>query len=300
MIIFTLSLSLTVLIIAGIFFSNKVIYVGLANRDYVFNTAISDNEFTLEKYEKYVKQELSVESKYGYTLKGFSLRNNNKHSEKVIVFSHGVGTNCISSIKYAQLFLDDGWDVIIYDHRRHGNSLGKSTTYGFYEKDDLNSVITYVKNMYKSDIKIGLHGESLGSSIAIQYAGVYGDVDFYIFDCPFSDLAKQLTYRLKVEFKMVGFFIIPLTNLFVKLRAGFSFSDVSPIKYVTNIKQPTLFIHSKDDTYIPVQMTKDLYDKKIGEKSLYIAEKGDHARSVVENRDIYTKVVKDFLIKNNL
>jgi fermentation-respiration switch protein FrsA (DUF1100 family) len=60
-------------------------------------------------------------------------------------------------------------------------------------------------------------------------------------------------------------------------------------------KKPVLFIHSKQDDYIPPESSEMLYEKKPGEKRLYIAEKGAHAMSYTQNRTSYKNTVRDFL-----
>ncbi len=287
-------------IILGYFFSDKVIKVHVFNHKEVLQTAYDRDEFDVKLFDNLITQEIIIPSTYGYDLAGKRIRSEKNSGDKVMVFSHGVGTNSMSSIKYAMLFIDMGWDAIIYDHRRHGESKGRFSSYGLYEKDDLSSVVSYTKNIYGTDVKIGIHGESMGSAIAIQYAGVYGNVDFFIFDCPYSDLKKQLTYRLQQEFKLKGFYIMPLVDLFIKLRIGFSFKDVAPINFVDKIKKPTLFIHSKGDKYILPYMCEELYQKKNGIKALYMAVNGDHAESYTFNRDEYKKQIEDFLTNNNI
>ncbi len=288
-------ISVTILIILGMFFSDKVLKIAVTDRDRVFEIALDREEFSLDKYNHYLKEEIVIESRYGYKINGYSLKSLGNRGDKVIVFSHGVATNCISSIKYAEFFIEDGWDVIIYDHRRHGNTSGATTTYGYLEKHDMDSVVTFVKDKYPHDIHIGIHGESMGAAIAIQYAAYYGNVDFFIFDCPYSNLGKQLKYRLRIEYKLLGFLIIPLTNFFIKLREGFNFFDVSPINVVHKIVKPTLFLHSKNDKYILSKMCEDLFNKKIDDKFLYLAEEGGHAESYTKNREKYKQVVREFI-----
>ncbi|MGQ0453143.1 alpha/beta hydrolase, partial [Bacillus sp. SS-TM] len=99
--------------------------------------------------------------------------------------SIGETVNKINSVKYANLFLKRGYNVLIYDHRRHGKTGGKTTSYGYYEKHDLKSVVDWLKNRFGTNITLGIHGESMGAATLLQYAGLVEDgADFYIADCP--------------------------------------------------------------------------------------------------------------------
>jgi uncharacterized protein len=87
---------------------------------------------------------------------------------------------------------------------------------------------------------------------------------------------------------------MPIARRFLKLRDGYSLQDVSPIAVIDRIHHPVLFIHSKDDDYIPAAMTQQLFDKKPGFKKIYFAEKGAHAMSYTENREEYERIIDEF------
>jgi fermentation-respiration switch protein FrsA (DUF1100 family) len=202
----------------------------------------------------------------------------------------------MNSIKYMNLFLERGFNAVIYDHRRHGESGGKTTSYGHYEKFDLKAIVDWLKAEKGPGIQVGIHGESMGAATMLLYAGILEDgADFYIADCPFSDFKEQLAYRLKAEMKLPPKLFLPVADLFLRMREKYSIADVSPISVIENIKKPILFIHSEKDDFILPTMSEALYEKKKGPKKLYLAVNGIHAQSFNENKEDYKKVIDEFL-----
>ncbi|WP_028399556.1 alpha/beta hydrolase [Ectobacillus panaciterrae] len=277
----------------GYFFTNRIMYIKKRTDEEILEREAS-KYFDLQEFESLEKEDIWIPSKFGYNIHAYYIPS--QKSNRFMIFCHGVTVNKLNSIKYSNLFFKRGFNVIIYDHRRHGQTGGRTTSYGYYEKHDLKVVVDWVKERFGTDITLGIHGESMGSATLLQYAGHLEDgADFYIADCPFSDFYEQLAYRLKVEFKLPKWPLLPLANAFLKIRDGYAVHDVSPIHCVQNIKKPILFIHSKDDDYILAKMTEELYEQKRGPKQLFIAEKGLHALSYAENKDAYEQVIDEFL-----
>jgi uncharacterized protein len=289
----TIGALLTYIITIGMFFTNKVMYIKKKTDDEIYQREINEGRFTSEELTRLQKEPVKIRSKFGYSISGWLTKSTDE--KKFIIICHGVTMNKISSIKYQKLFLERGWNVLIYDHRRHGESGGKTTSYGHYEKFDLQAVVDWLKQQHGTDIILGIHGESMGAVTTLLYAGMIEDgADFYIVDCPFSDFEVQLKYRLKVEFNLPSFLVMPIAKLFLKLRDGYRIRDVSPISIIKNIKNPVLFIHSAEDDYILPTMTKKLYKMKEGPKRLFIAEKGGHAYSLGENKKAYEQAIDQF------
>lgn len=252
----------------------------------------------MERYKHSNKVLLELASPHGYAIKGYAVYPH-PQSKKWVILSHGVTASKTRSLMYAKIFDDLGYNYCIYDHRRHGESSGKYISYGFYEKDDLKIVVDEIKERFSPEI-LGIHGESMGSGITLMYAGSIEDgADFYITDCPYDNFYEEVRYQLNHMATLpsgVQNFLMEFTDLFVRIRAKFSLKDVVPADYVSNIKNPVFFITGKEDTYIPPDMTQNLYKLKTqGIKKLYIAEKGGHAQSYIQNPKVYKKEVADFL-----
>nr|WP_230501498.1 alpha/beta hydrolase [Sutcliffiella rhizosphaerae] len=285
---------LSYILFIGIFFTNKVMYIRKKTNEEILEREKLLGHYQEELYDIIPKKELTIASPFGYNIYGEMV--DVPDSNRFMIFSHGVTQNTLNSIKYMNIFLERGWNVILYDHRRHGRSGGKTTSYGFYEKHDLKAVVDWVRESTSEDAVIGIHGESMGAATLLLYAGAIEDgADFYIADCPFSDLEEQLNYRLKMDYRIPKQLVMPIANTFLRIRDKYSIRDVSPINVMENIDNPVLFIHSEPDDFIPLMMTQQLFEKKRGKKKLYVARNGMHAMSYSENREEYEKAIDEFL-----
>lgn len=251
-----------------------------------------------EWYEALDKEEFTIASKQGYNL-ACELIKNPHGGKKVAIICHGFSFNRVGSMKYVDIFMKNGFDVIIYDHRNCGYSGGKYTSMGYYESMDLSLLVDWVYNRHGEDCVIATHGESMGASTVLMHCVRDPRVDFVIEDCGYSDLKEQLAYRLKVEYKLPAFPFLYIASLFTKIRANFWFGDVSPKREIAESGGlpdiPVMFIHGAEDDYIPNSMCKDMYDLKKGKKAIYIAKGAKHAGSYCADRNEYEKRVTEFL-----
>ncbi|MEK5206751.1 MULTISPECIES: alpha/beta hydrolase [Psychrobacillus] len=283
----------------GFFVTNRLMYMKKKENDFILNREITSKRLDEAWFNAVNKTEQWIESKNGYSLKAIfvePLETNN-----YVVICHGVTENKINSLRFVRMFERLGFNSVVYDHRRHGDSGGKTTSFGFYEKIDLQSVVEAVRERAGQDAVLGIHGESMGAATTLLYAGsIIDDADFYISDCAFSDFEQQVYHIMTQSTPLRSSLAIRFANLFLKLRDGYTLNLVSPIDVIDKIEKPVLFIHSLQDDFILPKMTEELYEKKQGPKTLKMFDIGEHAKSFNENSKEYEQVVADFLQENNL
>lgn len=293
------ALTTLILVTSGAVGSHYILNFKIRDVDVIRRREIKAKRLDEKAYQALNPTKVSIESKNGYHINAEVIKKY-PHNHWMI-FCHGVTENSITSIKYMNLFLELGYNGVIFDHRRHGSSGGKFSTYGYFEKYDLESVISYLKETYGSDLKFGVHGESMGAATMLLYAGeLTNEAEFYISDCSFSSFERILTHLIGQRLQIGSGFLLKFINIFLRIRSRFSLYAVSPIKVVQNIEQPVLFIHSKPDLFIPYTHSVDLYNKKRGPKRKWYPEYGGHAASFNVNPVTYRKKVRNFLTEFNL
>lgn len=281
----------------GVFSTNRLMYLKLKDDDLILKREVLAKRFDEKWYENVKKEILWIESQNGYLLNAVFLQP--LQTKNTVIICHGVTENKINSFKFARLFEKLGFNSVVYDHRRHGESGGKTTSFGFYEKSDLQAVVQIIREKIGSKAILGIHGESMGAATTILYAGTFEDeADFHIVDCPYSDFTEQALHVLRSKTPFRTMMVLRIANLFLKVRDGYTLNLVSPKEVIHNIQKPMLFIHGLEDQFILPYMTEELYENKTGPKMLKLFKKGGHARSFIRNPEEYEKVVKQFLHKH--
>ncbi|MBI6011199.1 serine aminopeptidase domain-containing protein [Clostridium perfringens] len=294
-----------------------VIVFFLATGLYIFKSTVTRKLHDIEKsYTRYVENNLFDEALYNsaskedITLKSFDGLNltstlimNENPTNKFIILVHGVSICYVGSLKYFDIFYKNGFNVLIVNQRRHGKSEGKYSTYGFYEKYDVNMWIEYLKSRFGNDIILGLHGESMGAGTVMETIPLNDSIKFVIEDCGYSNFHELIGFQITHAYKnrLVRKILRPsliFANLFMKTKAKFSMKKIVPIDIVASTSLPMMFIHGKEDYFVPWYMSVDLYNAKTkGYKELYLVEGAKHAEALEVNKILYEKKIMTFIEK---
>jgi fermentation-respiration switch protein FrsA (DUF1100 family) len=276
------------------FYFNKLVKMKVKNSQDLYESQASKGLINKEYYDTLKKENIVITTADNLKLYGIYIKGDEKYNRTIIIV-HGITASHSVSIKYAEMFIKKGWNVLIYDHRRHGDSEGDYTSYGYYEKFDLDLWVNWVKEREPEAKLIGLHGESMGAATVLQYASINKYVDFIIADCGYSDLYKLLKIRMREDYHFLLTPLIQLTSLRVLRKAKFKIKKVKPIEDIKYSDIPTLFIHGTEDKYVPTFMGEAMYRAKKNNKKLYLAEKAAHACSIDVDKVRYEKEVFDFI-----
>lgn len=244
------------------------------------------------------KQEFEVEGINGIIRGEVIFNDTPTPRNKVAVICHGHTWNRINSLKYSKAFFDKGYNIVIYDHAYFGLSDGKFTTLGDNERHDLNEVLNYVRETFGDDAIVALHGESMGAATVLCELELRSDIDFVVADCPFSDTMKYYRELCTHLTHLPSFPIVDIANAMSKRKYKYDFKTVNPINGVKNNPTPICFIHGADDKFIYPHHSKWMYEASGNPLSeLHIFEGAAHARSHKQDKELYNKIVGDFIDK---
>ena len=300
MLLWLIPLLILLLLLGGsYYFARILIYPNTRSYEKSLETAIEDGFLTETGWEALPKEPVSIRSPFGYDLHGYFLPNGS--AQRTVIVSHGITQNLVASIKYAQVFLNLGFNALIYDHRNHGKSGGQDTTFGYYEADDLRTAIDWLQENKPGTELIGIHGESMGAAIGLLAAAEDDRVAFVVADCGYASLYDQLADRLRIDYHLPAFPLVPLVLLWSRLLTGMQVDPIEPEQAIRRITAPVLIVHGEQDAYVDPSHARRLAlaDQK-NPRPLWMAPDADHAKALVTNREAYQVEVARFLREHEL
>ena len=248
--------------------------------------------YDISWYDGLEKADYAVRSYDGYTLHAQLLRNP-VPSNRCVILSHGYTDNRFGTLKYARLYLDLGFNCVIYDMRGHGLNEPTFCTYSIRESRDLVAVIGDTRKRLPGLELLGLHGESLGASTTVASLRYRPDVDFAVADCGFAHIEPILRAGLK-RFHIPGWFY-PIARLCARLRYGYDYADMTPIGALSGIGVPIMFIHGGADGFIPPSHSQEMARAAGDKATLHIVPGARHARSVLFDTEGYRQCLSAFI-----
>lgn len=217
--------------------------------------------------------------------------------KKVVICFHGyTGEGLSNHMAIADYFLKHGYAMLLPDARAHGQSEGEYIGFGCLDRKDALSWIDWVIQECGEDVKIMLHGTSMGGATVLMTSGLDlpDNVKGIVSDCGFTSPKEVFTHVLNNMYHLPAFPAIQGADLINKKLAGYGMDECNAKNEVKKAKVPILFIHGSEDTFVPCSMCHEIYDNCSSPKRKLIVEGAAHAESYYKDMAAYEKALDEF------
>lgn len=245
-------------------------------------------------YEELEKEDYVVTGFQDYPLH-VQLLKNTAPSDKYIILSHGYTDNRYGSLKYAKMYLDEGFHCIIYDLRGHGLNHPHCCTYSILEGQDLALLVKDTRRRYGETITLGMHGESLGAATTIRALMHTDQADFAVADCGFSEITGIL--KAGITRMHLPVWLVSCASAANRIHYGYFYSQMRPIEALEKNQIPILFLHGADDTFILPKNSEQMQKATKGYSELHLIPGAGHAQSILKEPALYAEYIHQFLEK---
>lgn len=220
----------------------------------------------------------------------------------ILLMFHGYHSEAIQDFACALPYYHSlGYSMLLADQRAHGQSEGKYITFGDRERQDVVSWLTELVSRLGKQFPIFLDGISMGAT-TVMLAGsmkLPGNVRGIIADCGFTSPIAEFKHVLRTQFRLPAYPLIPLVQILAKHRCSFLFDSVDTIESMKHLRYPIIFVHGKDDDFVPTEMTVQNYHACRSEKTILLVDGAAHGGSYLADRAGCQKALKRFLETNN-
>ena len=204
---------------------------------------------------------------------------NKPGAKHMILFNHGNAGNILGRVVLAELLLNAGAAVCIYDYQGFGKSTGKPTVEGVCD-DALAAYNHLVKYHGIEPGKIVLYGESLGVSVATYLSSVR--------TCAGLILQSGFTSLRRIA-------LDTYPPMFVYPQWLFPSPPLDNIAILRKPHPPLLLIHGQQDAVVPFAHARDLFGQAAEPKTLLPLPQTGHNDIAYTAAVDYTKAVAAFL-----
>ncbi|HEX4439491.1 MAG TPA: alpha/beta hydrolase [Thermoanaerobaculia bacterium] len=188
-----------------------------------------------------------------------------------ILFLHGKGGAASEWEPDAIRALRLGWNVLLPDLRGHGGSGGEFFTLGLLERDDLEALIAEAVRRFGVDAgRIGIHGCSAGSSVALQFAAGRTGLRAVWLESPFARSREMAQHYLSRATKIPKP-LLWLTTEWAVARAvrrirrelgatrdAGGIERIDPLAAAYRLQCPAALVYGGEDRLVPARFTERL------------------------------------------
>lgn len=242
-------------------------------------------------------EEVSFSSRTdGTLLRGWYLPGSS--GDRTVILVHGwVNDRLIHGrgLPLAGALIREGYNVLLFDLRGHGQSQGARVTLGAHEQGDVAGAVDFARQ--RGARRIGVVGFSIGAVATLLAAAEEPAISVIVSDSAFTNLnsylAGQVTERLHLPQGYAAYAL-----LVYRLLSGIDPSGVAPLAALPRLAgRPVLFIHGTDDRVIPFTESQKLQAALQGSE-LWLVLGARHTHSFEADPERYAERILGFLAQH--
>ena len=248
-------------------------YVMIGTALYFLQEKLIFQPTTLEQDYKfefdYPFEELFFKHENGAIINAIHFKKENPKG--VILYFHGNAGDLSRWGNITSFFVEKDYDVLVMDYRTYGKSTGKLSEDALYE--DAQMCYNHLLKTY-SENKITLYGRSLGTGIATQLASKNKPKQL-ILETPYYSLVSVAKHR---------FPIFPVRQL-LKYK-------IPSFKFIQQVECPITIFHGTDDSVVPFESGKQLFNECNNEDKVFIEIEGGQHNDLIEFEEYLNQIEK--------
>lgn len=244
-------------------------------------------------------RDVSFPSTDGVRLSGWYVPAAASSRHVTVIFAHGLFRSRQEVLHRAIDVGKQGYSVMVFDLRNHGESGKSPCSFGYLERQDVEGAIQFVRNISPPGERIVVYGVSMGAAATLLAAAESGDIAGVISDSTFLSFDDVVRTHAGLLFKYAPPLKYPLSYEFVAItdwRLGIDSDHFDMQKAVKKIHVPILFITGTNDLRMPSWISYELSKLSNNPKTtVWQVQGAKHGHAYDTDPKAYTEEVQKFL-----
>jgi pimeloyl-ACP methyl ester carboxylesterase len=244
-------------------------------------------------------EEVRFETSDGASISGWFLPGGSR--EAMVACGHGLFRSRREVLDRAVFFRKAGFDTVLFDFRRHGESTGERVTLGFHERHDFEAAVEFLRSK-RPKAPVILYGVSMGASAALLAARESSAASAIIADSPFLNIEDTVVHHVKTLFGLPRFPFASALLWSLEMRGGFDRKDFDLEAAARDLRDRSLLvIAGSEDNRMPPELQKRVAEASKSPLSRFVViESAGHGAAYRVAPDVYEAEVLSFLERAGL
>lgn len=208
-----------------------------------------------------------------------------------VLVMHGWGANAALMWPVVAPLHTEGFAVLLIDARCHGRSDDEAFTSMPRFAEDIAAGLAWLRLQPGiAGDRLALLGHSVGAAAALLHASRHHDVRGVVSLSAFAhprEVMRRFMAEKRVPYPVVGWYVMR----HVQRVIGASFDEIAPLATLTRVRCPTLLVHGREDSTVPVHDAQRLLAAAPRARLLLVD--GDH--DLRQALGPHARVLLDFL-----
>jgi alpha-beta hydrolase superfamily lysophospholipase len=178
-----------------------------------------------------------------------------------IALFHGLRGNREQTLDRSAFLAAAGYRSVAFDHRAHGESSGKRTSFGYLESQDVIAVLETIRRRWP-DQPCGALGVSMGGAALCYAASRLCGLAAIVLESVYHDIGSALTSRIGNDFPLWYRQLTEGVVWVTERRLGVRMEQLAPVKHVGALAPtPVLFLTGANDPHATPEDTRRLCER---------------------------------------
>jgi alpha-beta hydrolase superfamily lysophospholipase len=216
------------------------------------------------------------------------------HPRATVILFHGLHHGREQTLGRTAVLVRAGYRCVAFDHRAHGESTGKRTSFGYHEGQDVAAVLDLARRNWPRQPLAAL-GISMGAAALCFAADHVRSCTAVVLESLYHDIAAAFESRVTEYppwFARLSRAIFRVTER----RLGVRLDALAPVDHIGRLAPaPVLLLTGEEDPNAPPADARRLLDRCRGPRELCVVPGAGHKDVFETGGQLYEACVLDFL-----